>query len=77
MYILRASVETIKGDKMKKNNDNTASLESYDIGNAEDCFELVNKYGTYEIQPTADTKNSFPKIAQGLPNEKLRKNAKE
>lgn len=36
-------------------------------GNAESCFDLVNQYGTYEIQRTADTKNFFPAIAQGLP----------
>lgn len=30
-------------------------------------FDLINKYGTYEIQPTADTDNPFPHIAQGLP----------
>lgn len=36
-------------------------------GNAEDCFDLVNQYGTYEIQRTADTGNFFPAIAQGLP----------
>lgn len=35
-------------------------------------FDLVNKYGTYEIQPTADTDNPFPKIAQGLPKLKNR-----
>lgn len=29
-------------------------------------FDLINKYGTYEIQPTADTDNPFPHIAQGL-----------
>ena len=32
-----------------------------------ECFDLINKYGTYNIQPTADTKNLFPTIAQGLP----------
>lgn len=32
-----------------------------------DAFDLVNKYGTYEIQDTADTSNLFPMIAQGLP----------
>lgn len=26
--------------------------------------ELLNKYGTYNIQPTADTENQYPKIAQ-------------
>ena len=36
-----------------------------------DAFDMVNKYGTYEIQPTADSENEFPKISQGLPlNEK-------
>ena len=29
--------------------------------------EMVNKYGTYEIQPTAETDNEFPTIAQALP----------
>jgi len=27
----------------------------------------VNMYGTYNIQPTADTENVFPLIAPGLP----------
>lgn len=35
-------------------------------GNPETAHEMVNKYGTYEIQPTNDTKNPFPTIAQGL-----------
>ncbi len=32
----------------------------------ENSFQLINKYGTYEIQPTADTDNKFPTIAQGF-----------
>lgn len=36
-------------------------------GQPESCFDLVNQYGTYEIQPTADTENVFPLIAHGLP----------
>jgi len=32
----------------------------------ESADEMVNKYGTYNIQPTADTENEFPAIAQGL-----------
>ncbi len=45
----------------------------------ETAFELINKYGTYEIQPTADTENEFPHIAQGQfikqkPNKKNKKN---
>ncbi len=27
--------------------------------------EMINTYGTYNIQPTADTFNDFPAIAQG------------
>ena len=29
--------------------------------------ELINRYGTYNIQPTADTADTFPLIAPGLP----------
>lgn len=28
---------------------------------------LINRYGTYNIQPTADTEDKFPLIAPGLP----------
>lgn len=31
------------------------------------CLNLINQYGTYEIQRTADTEHFFPAIAQGLP----------
>ena len=37
------------------------------FGQPDSCFEQVNRYGTYNIQPTADTDNTFPSIAQGLP----------
>lgn len=33
----------------------------------ESCEEMLNFYGTYNIQPTADTENDFPAIAQGTP----------
>ncbi len=39
-------------------------------GQPETVFELLNKYGTYNIQPTADNENEFPEIAQGLPVKK-------
>ena len=29
--------------------------------------QMVGSYGTYEIQPTANTPNDFPAIAQGTP----------
>ncbi len=61
----------------KKDDKKTLSEGSSEQGNAETAFELVDKYGTYEIQPTADTENSFPKIAQGLPKTKNRKDATE
>ena len=74
MYIYNLKVNYIKGDNMnKKSKGSSTSQNSYDVGNAEDSFELVNKYGTYEIQPTADTENAFPKIEQGLPKKKNRK----
>ncbi len=28
--------------------------------------DVINQYGTYEIQPTADAENRYPMIAQGL-----------
>ena len=42
-------------------------------GQPETAEDMVNKYGTYNIQPTADTDNSFPKIAQGFAKPKNRK----
>ena len=39
------------------------------FGQPEDCADLVNQYGTYNIQPTADTENLFSLIAPGLPDE--------
>lgn len=41
------------------------SSTSFD-GEPETSFDLINKYGTYEIQPTSDMQNKFPTIAQGL-----------
>lgn len=59
---------------MKKENKNrnkdTGRLNEgteYIADNPETPYEMVNKYGTYEIQPTAETENEFPTIAQGLP----------
>ncbi len=34
-------------------------------GQPETAEELVNKYGTYNIQPTAESENRYPEIAQG------------
>lgn len=40
------------------------------MGQPETAIEMVNKYGTYEIQPTADTSSLYPTIAQGF-NKKI------
>lgn len=37
------------------------------FGQPDSVSDLLNKYGTYNIQPTADTDNTFPLIAPGLP----------
>lgn len=50
-------------------NDNSIKIDiSADpiYGEPQDVFDMVNKYGTYNIQPTADTHHDYPKIAQGL-----------
>ncbi len=41
----------------------------------ENTSELLKKYGTYEIQPTADSDNFYPTIAQGI-SQKGRTNRK-
>ena len=53
-------------DKEKFPYSKTPTLNAFP-GEPEDCFDIVNRYGTYEIQRTADTENFFPAIAKGLP----------
>ena len=43
------------------------------MGEPETVFEMINKYGTYNIQPTSDTDNIFPTIAQGYPKKGIRR----
>ena len=31
--------------------------------------DVINRYGTYEVQSTCGMENDFPMIAQGLPRE--------
>lgn len=56
----------------KKTSFNRLSTPSTDnvTGNPDTCSEMVTRYGTYEIQATADTQNIFPTIAQGLVRQK-------
>ena len=46
------------------------------VSQPQDSIEQINKYGTYNIQPTGDSDNSFPKIAQGLAKRDNRKKMK-
>ena len=48
--------------------DETPRINPY-FGQPEDCFDLINCYGTYNIQRTAESENEYPAIAQGLPKE--------
>ncbi|MGN0492984.1 MAG: hypothetical protein ACI4F7_04985 [Acutalibacteraceae bacterium] len=56
-------------------NDKKSDLPVTDIssepfgGMPETAFEMVNRYGTYEIQATSDTENMYPAIAQGFNKE--------
>ena len=60
-------------NKKDKRNTNT-SVSAQDVASQpETVYELLNKSGTYEIQPTSDSDNDFPKIAQGLPKTVNRK----
>lgn len=43
----------------------------------EDSFDMVNKYGRCNVQPTNDTDNTFPAIAQGLAEKHKRKDMTE
>ena len=38
-------------------------------GDPGSAFEMINKYGTYEIQPTSDADHPYPSIHQGLPRQ--------
>ena len=45
-------------------------------GMPETAFEMVNRYGTYEIQATSDTENMYPAFAQGF-NKEIIKTARD
>ena len=60
--------ENMKSKKESHSKMNQTPSATPVMGQPEDAFELVNKYGTYEIQPTSDSENAFPEIAQGQPH---------
>lgn len=47
------------------------------FGQPTDCYDMVNKYGTYNIQPTNESENEFPAIAQGLSDKEKERYSKE
>lgn len=54
----------------KKNKKTPADIEPCVMpaeGVPDDSLEYINKYGTYEIQPTNGMENDLPSIAQGYP----------
>lgn len=51
-----------KRTSQRRLDESTANIQ----GNPKSAYGMLNKYGTYEIQPTADTDNAFPAISQGL-----------
>ena len=52
--------------KGKKQAENSVSPSVYEQKpTPETSTDLINNYGTYNIQPTADTENMYPAIAQG------------
>ena len=60
--------------KSKNRKDDAIQPSLYkSVGLPDNSFQMVNNYGTYEIQATADTENQYPCIAQGY-NPKIIKN---
>ena len=51
-----------------KPSDSTPLMNAF-FGQPESTFDLINRYGTYNIQPTADTENVFPLISHALPEQ--------
>ena len=43
----------------------------------ESAINMVNNYGTYEVQNTADTNNQYPAIAQGFNKKQVKTNCVE
>lgn len=63
----------MKNEENLKNYNAEISSEGF-LDTPETVFEQISKYGTYEIQPTADRADFFPAIAQGLPTQPTNRN---
>lgn len=73
MFFMPKILKVMKMKKYKKAKDTFEVAANHVSGQPLDCMEMINKYGTYEIQPTCDSDHDFPKIAQGLPSRDKRK----
>ncbi len=56
----------MKNKKTNKSKTTITPSVHRDIGLPETAFDMINRYGTYEIQATAETENQYPAIAQGF-----------
>ena len=56
--------------KSNKKDDHLTPSANSVYGQPQNVFELINKYGTYNIQPTNDSDQKFPEIAQGFSKKK-------
>lgn len=57
-------------DKKRKKIEENSILPLSDM--PETAEEMVNRYGTYEIQSTAATDNQYPCIAQGFNKKQIK-----
>ncbi len=55
-----------KNVKKDKSSQTAAMLNTKGMGQPDTVTEMLNKYGTYEVQATADSENQYPAIAQGF-----------
>lgn len=77
MYLSAVTAKTDCGDFMNKDTGKLyRKIDEAVMGQPETCDKLIHKYGTYEIQPTNDSDNDFPKISQGLPTSRKEKHYK-
>ncbi len=49
---------------LKRNGLGKKFMKSLVEGDPKTCSDMVNKFGTYNVQATNDTDNDFPKIEQ-------------
>ena len=64
------NLEVKKVNKKRKNCKQNSNLPLSD--SPETAEEMVNRYGTYEIQSTAATDNQYPCIAQGFNKKQIK-----